>query len=374
MQETFDKMEKDHNQLEESVRQFESDQIMIKCKEMSIREREQELELMSEKFDKGIQEVMSLEDKLKSSRINATDVQKLDDIRKRYGTAVDGEQIKLKKALEVQFEEKLMEKDRLVAELKQTRDQLVAATERISELQAQVKAEMAAFTTGEKMEEEESATRAAMKARVDELLQVVRPELDSQIGAGIKAAGPDRTIHTHIGKFDTILGGGIPEGHVILVNGAPGTMKSTLTYTILHNAAKYDRDKFHVLLPGAVQGIDPQADGPAQDAGPARGRAHDGGGHDRPAQGNGERPWRLEGHPAPLRQERVRRTPVPGLRAGLARFLQGHLRSRFHPAGPEGPVRLVQVPRHNRDAGSRRSPWTSSSRARRANFTWRTVP
>jgi KaiC/GvpD/RAD55 family RecA-like ATPase len=240
MQETFDRMEKDQNQLEESVRQFESDQIMIKCKEMSIREREQELELMSEKFDKGIQEVMSLEDKLKSSRITAVEVQKLDDIRKRYGVAVENEQLKLKKALEVQFEEKLMEKDRLVAELKQTKEQLGAATERISELQEQVKGETAPFTTGEKMAEEEANTRADMKARVDELMQAVRPDLDSQIGAGMPATGPDRTIHTHIEKFDTILGGGIPEGHVILVNGAPGTMKSTLTYTILHNAAKYD--------------------------------------------------------------------------------------------------------------------------------------
>jgi KaiC/GvpD/RAD55 family RecA-like ATPase len=240
MRDTFDKMEKDQNQLEDSVKQFESDQIMIKCKEMSIREKEQELELMSEKFDKGIQEIMSLEDKLKSSRITAADVQKLDDIHKKYGVAVENEKLKLKKALEVQFEEKLMDKGRLVNELKLSKEQLAEATKRIAELQALVKVEPLPFTIGEKMTEEETTARADIKAKVAELMKLVRPELDSQIGAGMLAMGPDRTIHTHIEKFDTILGGGIPEGHVILVNGAPGTMKSTLTYTILHNAAKYD--------------------------------------------------------------------------------------------------------------------------------------
>ncbi|MGD0818721.1 MAG: ATPase domain-containing protein [Methanomassiliicoccales archaeon] len=240
MQDTFDKMEKDQNQLEDSVKQFESDQMMIKSKEKSIREKEQELELMSEKFDKGIQEIMSLEDKLKSSRITASDVQKLDDIRKKYGAAMEHEKLKLKKALEDEFEEKLTEKERLATELKLAKEQLGEATKKIVELQRLVKAEILPFTTGEKMEVEEAWARADIKAKVAELLKVVRPDLDSQIGAGIPASGPDRTVHTHIEKFDTILGGGIPEGHVILVNGAPGTMKSSLTYTILHNAALYD--------------------------------------------------------------------------------------------------------------------------------------
>ena len=138
-------MEKDQNQLEDSVKQFESDQVMIKCKEMSIREKEQELELMAEKFDKGIQEIMSLEEKLKSSRITAADVQKLDDIRKKYGTAVENEKLKLKKALEVEFEEKLIEKDRLATELKLVKEQLGEATKKIVELQRLVKVELAPY-------------------------------------------------------------------------------------------------------------------------------------------------------------------------------------------------------------------------------------
>ena len=38
--------------------------------------------------------------------------------------------------------------------------------------------------------------------------------------------------------LDEALGGGLPEGHVILLSGLPGTMKSTLGYAILQNNAE----------------------------------------------------------------------------------------------------------------------------------------
>jgi len=48
----------------------------------------------------------------------------------------------------------------------------------------------------------------------------------------------DKT-RTHLEGLDDVLGGGIPAGHVVLVVGAPGTMKSSLSYAILHeNAAR----------------------------------------------------------------------------------------------------------------------------------------
>ena len=40
---------------------------------------------------------------------------------------------------------------------------------------------------------------------------------------------------TYIKGFDKELGGGIPEGHVILIAGTPGTMKSSLSYYILYH-------------------------------------------------------------------------------------------------------------------------------------------
>ncbi len=44
-------------------------------------------------------------------------------------------------------------------------------------------------------------------------------------------------LRTHIEGLDRILGGGIPRGHLVLVCGTPGTMKSTLCFaTMYHNA------------------------------------------------------------------------------------------------------------------------------------------
>ena len=49
-----------------------------------------------------------------------------------------------------------------------------------------------------------------------------------------------RLIKTYVRGFDEEIGGGIPQGHVILVAGPPGTMKSSLAYSILYNNAIQD--------------------------------------------------------------------------------------------------------------------------------------
>ena len=45
-------------------------------------------------------------------------------------------------------------------------------------------------------------------------------------------------IRTCIPGLDDLMSGGIPRGHVVLISGLPGTMKSSLAYNILHNNAK----------------------------------------------------------------------------------------------------------------------------------------
>src|SRR2546430_3180953 len=47
-----------------------------------------------------------------------------------------------------------------------------------------------------------------------------------------------KKIPTFIDGLDEVLGGGFPVGHVVLVSGLPGTMKSTLSYSILHGNAR----------------------------------------------------------------------------------------------------------------------------------------
>ncbi|MEW5760715.1 MAG: ATPase domain-containing protein [Candidatus Thermoplasmatota archaeon] len=49
-----------------------------------------------------------------------------------------------------------------------------------------------------------------------------------------------KRIKTFIEGFDEILHGGIPLGHVVLISGEPGTLKSSLAYSILHHNALTD--------------------------------------------------------------------------------------------------------------------------------------
>ncbi len=44
-----------------------------------------------------------------------------------------------------------------------------------------------------------------------------------------------KMVKTYVDGFDDILGGGIPQGNVVLVQGLPGTMKSSLVYGIMYN-------------------------------------------------------------------------------------------------------------------------------------------
>jgi KaiC/GvpD/RAD55 family RecA-like ATPase len=74
------------------------------------------------------------------------------------------------------------------------------------------------------------------EAELARITEEIFRELRSQVGAPLKVEDPG-VLRTHIPRLDEVLGGGIPQGSVVLFNGAPGTMKSTLTYTILHRAA-----------------------------------------------------------------------------------------------------------------------------------------
>jgi KaiC/GvpD/RAD55 family RecA-like ATPase len=48
---------------------------------------------------------------------------------------------------------------------------------------------------------------------------------------------------TYIQGLDEELGGGIPNGHIVLVSGTPGTMKSSVAYNIVYNNIKHEDSK-----------------------------------------------------------------------------------------------------------------------------------
>ena len=75
-------------------------------------------------------------------------------------------------------------------------------------------------------------------------------------------------LRTHSQSLDRILGGGIPSGHIVLLAGEPGTMKTSLAYSILHgNAVAGSRGLYVTLEQGrdslldhvTGMGFDPRA-------------------------------------------------------------------------------------------------------------------
>src|SRR3989442_4094295 len=55
-------------------------------------------------------------------------------------------------------------------------------------------------------------------------------------------------VKTYIQGFDEALGGGVPKGHVVLVSGSPGTMKTSLTFSILYNNVKAGSKGLYISL------------------------------------------------------------------------------------------------------------------------------
>ncbi|MEK6851190.1 MAG: ATPase domain-containing protein, partial [Candidatus Thermoplasmatota archaeon] len=56
-------------------------------------------------------------------------------------------------------------------------------------------------------------------------------------------------VPTNVVGFDPSLGGGIPEGYVVLISGAPGTMKSSLSFSVAyHNALHKGMKTVYITL------------------------------------------------------------------------------------------------------------------------------
>jgi len=107
-------------------------------------------------------------------------------------------------------------------------------SERLFLMERQLRAVMESTGNGsEAAEQVENKDAEDPSARMREVFEV----LDHQIGAGFEDQPEDDPLSTHIDKLDQILAGGIPRGHVVLIHGTTGALKSSLAHFILHRNA-----------------------------------------------------------------------------------------------------------------------------------------
>jgi len=62
-------------------------------------------------------------------------------------------------------------------------------------------------------------------------------------------------ISSHVAGLDAALGGGIPQGAIVLVAGTPGTMKSSLIYNIMYHNAKAGRRGLYITLEQTTESL-----------------------------------------------------------------------------------------------------------------------
>ncbi len=210
---SVNQLEKDTRSLEDAIKRFEREDHEMREREEILKQRELTMSSLAERMEGALSEL--------DGRPGAeAQVQQLRELSQDYSNRVSEERRRRKAELDAEIEERLS-RLKTIQDLLATAQSIKPSSETIETHHPEL------FAQPDEMSEEELA--AAIAAVGD----AVRYQLNG--GASVPAAS---IVATGDERLDHILGGGIPAGHVLIVNGPSGSMKSTLCYHILHNAAK----------------------------------------------------------------------------------------------------------------------------------------
>jgi len=208
---SVEQLEDDTRSLEDAIKRFDRDDEEMRERENILKQRELQLESLANKLEEAISQLETKPD-------SAGDIERLKQLSEDYSTRIGEERKRQKAQLDRDIEERL---------------------ERLKNLQAFMAAAAAVSSTPREVEEPEPVQEERRELTKEEVAQAVAQlgkELEGQFGTPLQHP-ETAVISTKDERLDFILGGGIPVGHVVIVNGPAGTMKSTLSYYILHRAA-----------------------------------------------------------------------------------------------------------------------------------------
>lgn len=216
-------LESDSANLEDAIRVFEEKKNVLHDRESSLIQQEEKLLELTHKVEGGLDEISHLIAKAKEGGISPEEAERAAQLRERFGTGYEAERKKLRRTIDQMHGYDLDKIIELEARLRSAESMLNRCRSERETLTEIRNLPPVSFTPDPKV------------------IRDIERDLDDQIGSGYVPSAVGNPAPTHIEKLDMVLNGGIPSGHLILVSGMPGSMKSTLTFSILYNAVKYDK-------------------------------------------------------------------------------------------------------------------------------------
>lgn len=206
VKETMAALEAEAKEIEAAATEIEKERLALKEARERIAKREEELDAKAILLE----DILTVTQEIKAdgpTALSKDDREVLDEARVELCSVLDEERERIRREVEREMAEQLTRIHQLEVELRITRFQM----DEVSEPPAPID--------------------------ISHVLSRVAAEMRPQIGAGMPADMELGAISTHVERLDQILAGGIPEGSVVLVNGPPGSMKTSLAFNILHNSA-----------------------------------------------------------------------------------------------------------------------------------------
>ncbi|MEM0448794.1 MAG: ATPase domain-containing protein [Methanomassiliicoccales archaeon] len=217
---SVEQLENDTKALEEALRRFEQEDAVVRERERLLKEKETALEEMSRRIEELTSHLAGQEH---AGLIQ--EARRLKEMSESYWAKITEERRLQREMLDREIEERM---ERL-----RTLQGLINAASSLSVGVGEEEGEKE-FQTKILAERESSADPILVQKAICQIAQEVERGKCSPNDLDMKV------FSTHDQRLDQILGGGIPLGHVVIVSGGPGSMKSTLTYYIMYNAALKD--------------------------------------------------------------------------------------------------------------------------------------
>lgn len=223
---SLEEIETDTRTMERTMERLEQEEVMLSEKERALKQREKELERISDRLAEWQRVMERYREVMHGEEFSPEDIEKIIQIQNDFQEALAKERDRLKEELKEELSDDL---EAITLKEEQFRVTESILMKKALELRNMLRDRKQA--DGQKISSEEEGPT------LDELMKETFKELNSQIGAGLQVSVNNGVVPTFIEPLDRVLQGGIPKKHVILVHGTSGTMKSTLSYYILHHCA-----------------------------------------------------------------------------------------------------------------------------------------